>query len=234
MQQASRWLLAVVTLALVGCGGSTLPSYGAPQGSVMSEEEFQGGDLIRYRLLTRDDFRGSAPTGPAAEHVDKVGAQTFTLVRHDPGVRFEGKETPLPNGKRRSVGTIKNLVFRAWMDRSRSWWNPKKSQTPEDYVLQHEQIHFALVELEAAVMNGEGAELMQRPFEGTEREDLQRQIEDAINEIVKDGMERLLETNRDFDEATSGRYDPKAQNEWWKRVQQKLAENERRAVASSK
>jgi hypothetical protein len=233
VRQASRWLTALGTAALVGCGGSTLPSYGAPQGSVLREEEFQGGDLIRYRALTRDDFRGSAPQGPAAEHVDKVGAQTFALVRHDPGVQFEGKEATQPNGKRRTVGKIRNLVFRAWMDRSRSWWNPKKGQTPEDYVLEHEQIHFALVELESAVMNREGAALMQRTFEGTEREDLQQQIESAINEIVKDGMERLLEANRDFDEATSGRYDPKAQNEWWQRVQRGLAENERRALRAN-
>ena len=188
----------------------------------MSESEFQGGDLIRYRTLTRGDFRGRAPTGPAADHVDKVGAQTFALVKHDPGVGFSGKQTT-GKGKKRIVGKIQNLHFRAWMDRSRSWWNPKASDTPESYVLQHEQIHFALVELEAVTMNAEGADLMQKTFEGDDEKELQADIEEAINTIVREGMERLLETNRDFDEETSARHDPKKQNAWWQRVQRQLA-----------
>jgi hypothetical protein len=190
---------------------------------MMSESEFEGGDLIRYRTLTRGDFRGAAPTGPAADHVDKVGAQTFALVKHDPGVGFAGKQTELGNGKKRIVGKIQNLTFRAWMDRSRSWWNPKPSATPESYVLEHEQIHFALVELEAIAMNADGKELMQKSFEGGDEKEIQADIEEAINAIVKDGMERLLDTNRDFDEETSAHHDPKKQNAWWARVQRELA-----------
>ena len=189
---------------------------------MLSESEFQGGDLIRYRTLTRDDFRGPAPTGPAADHVDKVGAQTFALVKHDPGVGFAGKQTT-EKGDKHIVGKIQNLHFRAWMDRSRSWWNPKPSNTPESYVLQHEQIHFALVELEAVTMNGEGAELMEQTFESDDEEELQAEIKKAINAVVREGLERLLETNRDFDEETSARYDPKQQNAWWQRVQRELA-----------
>lgn len=223
MREASRWLTALVAAALIACGGSTLPSYGAPQGELMSEAEFQGGELIAYRTLTRADFRGSAPTGPAAEHTDQVGAQTYALVKHDPGVGFAGRETRAPNGDRHVTGKIQNLYFRAWMDRSRSWWNPKPSQAPEGYVLQHEQIHFAMVEIEAGKMNAEGARLMQRTFEGESSQEVQKDVEAAINEIVKDGMARLLDRSLDFDEDTSARYDPKKQNEWWERVQRELA-----------
>jgi len=189
----------------------------------MSESDLEGGDLIRYRKLTRDDFRGAAPTGPAAEHADKVGAQTFALVKHDPGVGFSGKETRLGNGKKRIVGKVQKLRFRAWMDRSRSWWNPKSSGTPEGYVLEHEQIHFALVELESFTMNADGRKLMQRTFESDDEKELQSDIEEEIDDIVKAGMKRLLETSRDFDEDTSARYDPKKQGEWRARVERELA-----------
>ena len=52
---------------------------------------------------------------------------------------------------------------------------------------------------------------------------MQADIEEAISAIVREGMERLLETNRDFDEETSVRHDPKKQNAWWQRVQRELA-----------
>jgi hypothetical protein len=208
---------------LVGCGGSKLPSYGAPQGAVMSGEYAEGGDLIAYRTLTREDFRGTAPTGPAAKHADKIGAQTYTLVKTDPSVGFDGTERRLPNGDREIEGKVQRLVFRAWMDRSRSWWNPQPGQTPDGYTLQHEQIHFALVEIEAGKMNVEGRSLMQRTFEGESSETIQKDIQEAINEILREGNERLLERSLEFDEDTSGRYEPAKQNEWYERVQRELA-----------
>jgi hypothetical protein len=188
----------------------------------MSESELQGGDLIRYRTLTRNDFRGPAPTGPAANHVDKVGAQSFVLVKHDPGLEF-ARKSPTKAGEKRIIGRVQKLHFRAWMDRSRSWWNPKPRDTPETYVLEHEQIHFALVELEAAAMNQAGRKLMQKTFAGDDEKKVQADVEEAISAVVREGMERLLETNRDFDEETSARHDPKQQNAWWQRVQRELA-----------
>lgn len=189
----------------------------------MSEEEASSGDLIAYRTLTRADFQGSSPTGTAPEHADKVGALTHALIKHDPGVGFAGKEITSPNGDRRVEGKVQNLVFRAWMDRSRSWWNPKPGAAPESYVLQHEQIHFAIVEIEARKMNAEGVELMKKSFKAKTSKEIQKQIEDALTEIVQDGMARVLERSTDFDEDTSARYDPKKQNEWWQRVQRELA-----------
>lgn len=188
----------------------------------MSETEAVGADLIAYRTLTRADFQGKAPSGTASKHADKVGAQTFALVKHDPGLAVEWEERRHPNGRREVRGQIKGLFFRAWMDRSRSWWNPKPGQAPESYVLQHEQIHFALVEIEAGKMNVEGRSLMQRTFEGKSTKAIQEDVEEATNEIVEEGMERILERSLEFDEDTSGRYEPVKQNEWYERVQREL------------
>ena len=45
--------------------------------------------------------------------------------------------------------TPRDLRFRAQMDRKCSWWNPKDLGFPQEYILEHEQIHFALCELGA-------------------------------------------------------------------------------------
>jgi hypothetical protein len=218
-----RWLEAVGAAALIACGGSSLPSYAAPEGGFVTDEEAASGDLIEYRPLTRADFQGPAPTGNAAAHVDKVGALTHALIKHDPGVGFAGKQITSPNGDQRVEGKVENLRFRAWMDRSRSWWNPKPGVAPESYVLQHEQIHFALVEIEARKMNAEGTALMQKTFKGKTSEAIQKEISEELTEIVQNGMARVLDRSTDFDEDTSARYDPKKQNEWWQRVQRELA-----------
>ncbi len=219
-----RHFLGIVgTAALVACGGSSLPGYAAPQGGLITEEEAASGDLIEYRTLTRADFRGSSPEGTAAEHIDKVGALTHAIIKHDPGIGFAGKEITSPNGDRRVEGKVQNLRFRAWMDRSRSWWNPKPGVAPESYVLQHEQIHFAIVEVEARKMNGEGAALMKKMFEAKSSKEIKEQIEEALTEIVQGGMARVLDRSTDFDEDTSARYDTQKQNEWWQRLQRELA-----------
>jgi len=203
---------------LIGCGGSALPSFGEPQGSVLGESELEGGDLIGYRRLTRDDFRGTAPGD--GRHVDRVGAETFAVVKHDPGLRISALRSP---GSSNLVGKIENLRFRAWMDRSRSWWNPKQGSLPAAYVLEHEQIHFALVELEARAMNAEGKALMNRSFEAKDSKKLEAEVDEAIGELMEEGMERLLEINRDFDEDTSGRYEPAKQKDWLRRVERALS-----------
>jgi hypothetical protein len=220
---AHRFLGVLGTAALIACGGSTLPGYAAPQGGLSTEADYANADLIPYRTLTRADFMASAPEGTASQHTDKVGALTHALIKHDPGVGFAGREITSPNGDRRAEGKIQNLYFRAWMDRSRSWWNPKRGEAPESYVLQHEQIHFAIVEIEARKMNVEGAALMEKTFKGKSSKDIQKQVEKELTEVVQEGMDRVLERSTDFDEDTSIRYDPKKQNEWWQRVQRELA-----------
>jgi hypothetical protein len=46
-------------------------------------------------------------------------------------------------------GRIDHLAFEAVMIPERSWWNPAIQANMTGYVLQHEQIHFALTELAA-------------------------------------------------------------------------------------
>ena len=62
----------------------------------------------------------------------------------------EVRSTSGPVGYEASVGEVR---VRAQMDRRCSWWNPKDLGLPQEYILEHEQIHFAICELEARRLN---------------------------------------------------------------------------------
>lgn len=215
------WLLVVWGLA--AC--SRLPSYARPQGSIMQSGTYDGADLIEYRTLTPDDFRSEKPDGVAAQHMDAMGATTFAILRPDPSVRILVTETHEPNGDKRYGGKLDSkLHFRAQMDRNRSWWNPNLKDMPLEYVLQHEQIHFALAAIEAKELNASsGAFTARTHAEGDSPAEVKGAIEAQINDLIRDALDRLIERNGKFDEDTSARYNPKKQAEWWHRVQAELA-----------
>jgi hypothetical protein len=110
------------------------------------------------------------------------------------------------------------------MDRHKSWWNPKLQEVPEAYVLQHEQIHFAIVEIEARKLNAKASELTASMHAtGSSQEEVRDRIVKKLDGVIEDALGDLLAENRRFDEDTSGRYEPKKQDEWYRRVTAALA-----------
>jgi hypothetical protein len=214
----------LLLLALGAC--SRLPSYARPQGSLMDPSTIDGEDLIEYRALTRADFMGEKPVGEAAQHVDAMGAQTYAIVRPDPNLKILITGTREADGDTRYRGKLESrLHFRAEMDRRRSWWNPNLKEVPEEYVLQHEQIHFAIAALEAQHLNASAAELTARMHaEGDSQEEVRDAIQAKLDAVIKEALERLIDQNGKFDEDTSARYDPKKQDAWWRRVKSALAQ----------
>ena len=217
-----RWSLLLFVL---GC--SRLPSYARPQGSLMDPSSVDDEDLISYRKLTRADFKGSAPNGEAAAHVDAMGAQTYAIVRPNPNLKLWITGEEKPNGKVHYSGKLsETLHFRAEMDRQRSWWNPNLKEVPEAYVLQHEQIHFAIAAVEAQKLNAEAPELTAKMHAtGSSETEVRDAIQAKIDDVIKAALDELLDENGRFDEDTSARYEPKKQNEWYARVTAKLAEH---------
>ncbi len=221
----ARFVRYFPLLVVLGC--SRLPSYARPQGSLMDPSSVDNEDLISYRQLTRADFKGGAPNGEAAAHADAMGAQTYAIVRPDPNLKIwitgEGK----PNGTMHYSGKLtETLHFRAEMDRLRSWWNPNLKEVPEAYVLQHEQIHFAIAAVEAQKLNAEAPELTAKMHAtGGSQNEVRDAIQAKIDDVIKDALDELLDENGRFDEDTSARYEPKKQNEWYARVTAKLAKH---------
>ena len=226
--KVARWFVLPGALVLVpplfAC--SRLPSYARPQGALMDPSAVDGEELIEYRALTREDFKGKKPVGEAAEHMDAMGAQTYAIVRPDPTLKIWITGTQQPNGATHYEGKITEVLhFRAEMDRLRSWWNPNLKEVPEAYVLQHEQTHFAIAAAEARKLNAQAAELTARMHaRGGSQEEVRDAIQKKLDDVIRGALDDLMDRNGKFDEDTSARYDPKKQGEWFRRVTAELGE----------
>jgi hypothetical protein len=214
------WLLA---LTLSGC--STLPEYAAPKGGVIDAGKLDSTDVIGYRALTRADFRGTHAPHEFAAVADRVGAATCGQVRttDDTSILLNWRQAS-PTSPRRHWVEVKKLGFIALMDRRCSWWNDRRAARAPGYVLQHEQIHFALYELGARKLNAEVAAITRdMTREGESQEEVKAHAERALSDALTRATEALLERNREFDEDTSLGYRPDRQRAWLKRVLDELA-----------
>lgn len=117
-------------------------------------------ELVPYRPLTRDDFRSPVAAGFSTIEERQIGATTCAkiIVRPDDVVtRSEGTTS----GEPRYVATLDDPIFFAVFSRKCSWWNPEQTRG-ESYLLEHEQIHFAISELEARRLNGRAEHIAAR------------------------------------------------------------------------
>jgi hypothetical protein len=136
-----------------------------------------------------------------------------------------------PTSEKHHWVEVKKLGFVALMDRRCSWWNDKLAARAPGYVLEHEQIHFALYELGARKLNASVEEIKRdMKAEGTSQDEVQAHAQRALNEALTKATEDLLERNRDFDQDTSLGYRPDRQRAWLRKVLEELAET--RAFAS--
>lgn len=218
-----RWSLA---LLLLGC--STLPEYAAPKGGVVEAGKLDSSDVIGYRQVTRADFRGTAAPPEFAAVADRVGAATCGQVRTtDDTAFFINWRQESPTSARRYSVEVKKLGFMALMDRRCSWWNERLAARAPGYVLQHEQIHFALYELGARKLNASVDELKRdMAGSGDSQEAVQTRAQQALNDALAKATAELLERNRDFDQDTSLGYRPDRQRAWLQTVTQELAETQ--------
>lgn len=216
-----RWLLA---LLLVGC--STLPEYAAPKGGVVDAGKLDSSDVIGYRQLTRADFRGTQAPPEFAPVAARVGAATCGQVRTTADTTFLiNWRQASPTSEKRHWVEVKKLGFMALMDRRCSWWNEKAASRAPGYVLQHEQIHFALYELGARKLNALVTDISRdMKAEGGSQQEVQDHAQKALNEALQKATDQLLERNREFDEDTSLGFRPDRQRSWLKKVTEELAE----------
>lgn len=151
-------LVALLAAVAVGCHDvasplapqdEALPEFAAPRGQILDTLAQMSDDVIPYRALVRADFRGSRPPPHFEPYRHRLGAATCAYVVASPETRIMA--TRFDDGR----GTVHHraephaLGYRALMDRSCSWWNTEQQELPPEYVLEHEQIHFALFELAA-------------------------------------------------------------------------------------
>jgi hypothetical protein len=209
----------LVLSLLAACG--TSGGYVAPRATVVRPDRYTATDAIPYRTLTPEDFLASAPPAEVAAQAPVLGAWTCANVvpEAQPRIVLEPGDEPGTH-----VARLSTASFRAEMDRSCSWWNPKALGLPRNYILQHEQIHFGLTELAARRLSVEIGDLrvvVRSPQEAGPA--LQREYDRRVQRMSTE----LVRENTEFDRRTSGRHDPATQAGWWARVQQDLAQTAR-------
>jgi hypothetical protein len=223
VRAARRALALVLPGLLVACAAARgpgdsrpeLPDFALPQ--VLQPRARSAMDLIPYRELTRADFRAENPPAEFEGHAFEAGAFTCASLAPIGTALARFHSTSVPGVY---VARFENVGFRAQMDRSCSWWNTRSVGLPSAYLLEHEQIHFALTEIEARRLT---AALRALRIEDSGERGLAL-LQEQFEALLGESKQRLLRTNSDFDRATSGRYAPDEQRKWLARVNRDLAE----------
>jgi hypothetical protein len=227
MNRFLRYAVLFFWLALtLAC--ARLPEYAQPRMVQAHEQRETHVAGFPYRPLTPDDFRAAALSEELAEHAERINAHATIRIRVTADSSFRITSGDF-NGQSYFFGSIGHLAFEAVMLPDRSWWNPKIPPNMRGYVLQHEQIHFALTELAARQLTSDTQKwasdvLVIEPTFQEVLVVLSRQINDRINVAMKAGLKRQAQ----FDEDTSLFYSPKWQQWWSFTVEDELKKSHRK------
>ena len=226
MKRFLKYVVLSVSLGLVPTCAE-LPEYARPHMVQSDELQMKPPTGFAYRPLTREDFRATSLSGQQAEHAERINAYTATLIRLSADSSFRITSGDL-YGQRYFFGRIERLGFEAVMLPDRSWWSPRIPANMGDYVLQHEQIHFALTELAARqltidIQKWASEVLVMEPTPQEVQAELSKQIKDRINAAMQVNLKRQAE----FDEDTSLFFNPKWQRWWALTVEEELRRTHR-------
>lgn len=219
-----RFLVFLLAGFLAGC--AQLPEYARPQFHDPGEGSAIGRDGFGYRQLNIDDFKAPSLPKEFRQYNHHINAHSCISIRSVEGTQARITQG-IYGGKTFYAGSLPQVRFEAVFVPGCSWWNPEVKQKRKAYILQHEQIHFALAELAARRLTSEAREelrdyLAVNSSYRAVREELSQKLQD----LAHDGMEASFEEHTDFDEDTSLHYDPRAQRRWLEEVEERLAEEQ--------
>jgi hypothetical protein len=210
----------LVAILFAGCSGR-LPDYGLPRtypgGTALPDH------VVSYRNLVVADFQATKLPDFLYDHTHELNAHTAVAIRTVPGAHYILSPPPEDRSTTMYSGRVENLVFEAVMIPAHSWWNPSLARDKTDYVLQHEQIHFALMELAARRLTERAVnEQDLLSVEDTSGEAVQERLLGRIDQWMAESEEEVVRQHTEFDKATSHRYAPAVQQQWFERVQREL------------
>ena len=181
-------------------------------------------DVITYRALKRGDFRAEHP--PKAFlgiHVPRPVAVSCAYVAPDPRARVFA-EPIRPGGEGPYRPRVENLAFRGLFSRSCSWWNQEHGLSPM-YVLEHEQIHFALSEVAARKLNRDVPRMLtSASVESASADSVITLARQRIQAALERTIAETGKLNLEFDRATSFGFSLHLQEAWRLRVEKDLEE----------
>jgi hypothetical protein len=223
----SQWKRRVwiLLLALLIAGCARLPEYARQHFHKLEEASASSGEGFRYRALTVEDFKAPSLSPPYEEYNHHINAHSCISIRPSETSKVRITQC-VYGGKMFFVGSITEVQFEAVFVPACSWWNPEVPGNRRSYVLQHEQIHFALAELAARRLTREAREELKNflAIDAT-YQNVQDELREKVDTLTREAMAASFEEHTDFDEDTSLYYDPRAQRWWLEEVEGRLAED---------
>lgn len=219
-----RLLILLLVIALFSACAQ-LPEYARPRmtQAVEAQPDPHGG--VTYRDLTIQDFRAASLSGQMAEHARKINAHAAIQIRLAPDSSIKISPGDL-NGTTFFFGKIERIGFEAVLLPERSWCNPGIAPAMRAYVLQHEQIHFALTEIAARRLSRESQEWASGLLViKSSPQEAQAELSRLVKERMTDAMEKSLKEQAEFDQDTSLFYNPRRQQWWFWKVTDELKAN---------
>lgn len=210
--------------SLIAC--AQLPEYAKPRTIQIDEIHKSTPTVFTYRQLTPKDFRTTSLPENLSTHEKSINANSAITIRITADSKFSITRCPFLD-QINYCGSINHLAFEAIMIPDNSWWNPKINAAMTGYVLQHEQIHFALTELAARKLTKDAQKwalnllvIKQSPQEVYS--EIGQQIKAMINSAIKANQKQHLK----FDKDTSLFYNPSWQAWWLEKVEKELKQTE--------
>lgn len=178
-----------------------------------------------YRQLRIEDFQAEALDRGIGSSIHHVQARSCVSIQTAADMRIRVTETKAK--EKRYTGMLSNISYQAIFEPYCSWWNPSIVKDRVPYVLEHEQIHFALTELSARRLNKK----IQKSFtpetvHGQTAQEVEGKLREKVRAASKSAIALSSVDQRAFDEQTSYVYRPQEQLKWLKDVNRKLAETE--------
>lgn len=217
----SLYLTLLVAVLFAGC--ARLPEYARPQFATTEERVVAGSNSFGYRQLKVSDFKASSLPESLAQFNHRIQARSCISIRpaDDTVIRIVNGTV---SGQPLYIGNFSRFTYQADFNPDCSWWSGDVPKETIPYVLQHEQIHFALAELTARKLNRESREeLEQYPAFGRNPQQVQAELVEMAKRISREAMEQEIDQHTSFDEETSLYYDPEVQQKWYDKVSRRLA-----------
>jgi len=228
MRRAFRQLVfmagLVIVIQLAGC--ARLPEYARPQFSDSSEHSVNLGQGFGYRSLNVSDFQAKSLPESHAQYDHRIQARSCITLRSSATTAARIRRGQI-DGKVVYVGRFSQIHFEAEFNPACSWWSPQVGSERVGYVLQHEQIHFALTEITARRLNRDKVgEVLQYMAIGADPEEVGAQLQEKVKEISRKAMTTDIGVHTAFDEDTSLYFDPAAQEKWFHTISGELRQLE--------
>jgi len=216
----SNVVAGLICIVVTGCAG--VQGNGSEQVLAKGKKFTVSDKSFPYRQLRIEDFQAESLDRGAGNTINHVQARSCISIQTAADTRI--KKTGSADQKMYE-GILSNVSYTAIFEPYCSWWNPKVAENRLPYVLEHEQIHFALTELSARKLN----QKVQQTFKpekvyGTTAQE----VEDRLRQKVRLASKRAIAMSNDdhsaFDKQTSFIYNPKKQAIWLDNVNRQLAE----------